>query len=74
MDIGIIFLDDGTPKEMSDYFSTSYDVPDKDSSQDWKLDKKESKWNENEVELHFSRKLITDDEEKVNEYLNNYYN
>ena len=65
MDIGVIFLEDGEPKEMFDYYSSSYSVPEKDASQDWKLDKDESKTDDDSVELHFSRKLVTNDAEKV---------
>ena len=67
MDIGVIFLEDGEPKEMFDYYSSSYSVPEKDASQDWKLDRDESKSDDDTVELHFSRKLVTKDAEKVGE-------
>uniref|UniRef100_A0A915M3M1 DOMON domain-containing protein n=1 Tax=Meloidogyne javanica TaxID=6303 RepID=A0A915M3M1_MELJA len=74
MDIGTIFLENGEPKAMIDYFSNSYNLPIKDIKQDWKLNKKLSKWpkklfvedNNSEdgqiVELYFSRKITTEDE------------
>uniref|UniRef100_A0A914NA58 DOMON domain-containing protein n=1 Tax=Meloidogyne incognita TaxID=6306 RepID=A0A914NA58_MELIC len=74
MDIGTIFLENGEPKAMIDYFSNSYNLPIKDTKQDWKLNKKLSKWpkklfvednnseDEQIVELYFSRKITTEDE------------
>ncbi|CAK5013558.1 unnamed protein product [Meloidogyne enterolobii] len=74
MDIGTIFLENGEPKAMIDYFSNSYNLPVKDTKQDWKLNKKLSKWpkklfvednnseDEQIVELYFSRKITTEDE------------
>uniref|UniRef100_A0A914HC48 DOMON domain-containing protein n=1 Tax=Globodera rostochiensis TaxID=31243 RepID=A0A914HC48_GLORO len=64
MDIGVVFLNDGVPEEMNDYYSNSYGVPEKDASQDWKFDKSGSKWDDELVELHFSRLLVTEDTEK----------
>ncbi|KAI3409778.1 hypothetical protein GPALN_006154 [Globodera pallida] len=64
MDIGVVFLNDGVPEEMNDYYSNSYGVPEKDASQDWKFDKSGSKWDDELVELHFSRQLVTEDTEK----------
>jgi hypothetical protein len=65
MDIGVIFLENGEPKEMFDYYSSGYEAPEKDESQDWHLDKTQSKMADGLVEIHFSRKLVTDDTEKV---------
>ncbi|KAL3116034.1 hypothetical protein niasHT_007334 [Heterodera trifolii] len=64
MDIGVVFLDGGEPNEMGDYYSNSYGMPEKDAIQDWELNKSESEWDEQSVELHFSRQLITKDTEK----------
>lgn len=65
MDIGVVFLDGGEPNEMGDYYSNSYGMPEKDAIHDWELNKSESEWDEQSVELHFSRQLITKDTEKV---------
>lgn len=66
MDIGVIFLNDGVPEGMGDYFSRSYDVPTLDIRQDWELDKDNSKKDGgNLVKLHFSRKIETNDTENV---------
>lgn len=78
MDIGTIFLENGEPRAMIDYFSNSYNLPIKDTKQDWKLNKKLSKWpkklfvednnseDEQIVELYFSRKITTEDENVIN--------
>ncbi|CAD5209541.1 unnamed protein product [Bursaphelenchus xylophilus] len=62
MDIAVMFLENGDVKKMGDYFSSGYGVPDEDSNQDWSLDS--SKKVDSEVEIHFSRKVVTDDSEK----------
>ncbi|KAF7632528.1 DOMON domain-containing protein [Meloidogyne graminicola] len=76
MDIGAIFLENGEPKAMIDYFSNNYEIPSKDTKQDWKLNRKLSKWpnklfidennseNNKNIELYFSRKFFTEDIEK----------
>lgn len=73
MDIGIIFLENGKAKKMIDYFSNSYNTPDKDDEQNWILHRSKSKivkikWNNEEkniLELQFSRLIETKDSEKV---------
>src|SRR5688572_27785280 len=69
MDIGIIFLEDGNVKKMGDYFSNSYDIPAKDDVQDWKLDRRKTQKSGINVEVYFSRKLDTEDTEKVREII-----
>jgi hypothetical protein len=43
MDIGVIFLENGEPKDMFDYFFSGYEATKKDENQDWHLDKSQSK-------------------------------
>ncbi|CAD5206598.1 unnamed protein product [Bursaphelenchus okinawaensis] len=62
MDIAVLFLEDGDVKKIGDYFSSGYGVPDEDSTQDWSLDS--SKKVESNLEIHFSRKVVTEDPDK----------
>lgn len=71
MDISVIFIKNGEPQTIIDYYSYSYSVPDKDEQQDWILHKSKTKIVEeifgdlnelkNITELYFSRKIKTSD-------------
>lgn len=63
MDIVTIFLENGDVKKLGDYFSSGYRTPEEDETQDWKLES--SKQVDSAVEVHFSRKVVTEDSEKV---------
>jgi hypothetical protein len=65
MNIGVIFLENGESKDMFDYYSSGYEAPEKDETRDWYLDKTQSKMADGQVEIHFLRKLVTEDTEKV---------
>ena len=61
-----MFISSGRPKRIRDYFSSAYAVPEEDKQQDWILSRQRTKSVDEMVELGFSRKLETDDNEKVN--------
>uniref|UniRef100_A0A914Z7Y2 DOMON domain-containing protein n=1 Tax=Panagrolaimus superbus TaxID=310955 RepID=A0A914Z7Y2_9BILA len=64
MDIAIMFISSGRPKRIRDYFSKSYGPPEEDKQQDWILSRHRTKSIDEMIELGFSRKLETDDNEK----------
>lgn len=76
MDISVIFLDNGNPQTIIDYYSNSYSVPKKDEQQDWILHKSKSKIIQemygdqqeltNVTEFHFSRKIENKDSKVKN--------
>lgn len=59
MDVGMLFLEDGKVKKLGDYISTSYNVPDEDKQNDWKLES--SKKNGKTAIVKFSRAIKTSD-------------
>lgn len=63
MDIGVLFLEDGKAKKIGDYISSSYNVPDEDKHNDWKLES--SKKSGNKAIIKFSRAVKTDDKKEV---------
>uniref|UniRef100_A0AC34FIL7 DOMON domain-containing protein n=1 Tax=Panagrolaimus sp. ES5 TaxID=591445 RepID=A0AC34FIL7_9BILA len=64
MDVAIMFISSGRPKRIRDYFSKSYGVPEEDKQQDWILSRHRTKSIDEMIELGFSRKLETNDNEK----------
>jgi hypothetical protein len=59
MDVGVLFLEDGKVKKVGDYLSSSYNAPDEDSHNDWKLES--SVKSGKTATVKFSRAIKTED-------------